>query len=158
MDASSTKTILGWSTKTAQWCQSIFFNDLFFLPYVTPHTPTDKSRSSGSYAPYSANRVDEAALLASTILAYNANTNDPKEAAVRLDARPFLDKTINIDTQLSDRSVDKTEDDQNRIVHHALGHIDHKKLAATSAVVDGMPKYSKHNTWCSTKPLVDLYF
>ena len=55
-----------------------------------------------------------------------------------------------IDTQLSDRTVAKTEDDRNRIVHHALGHISHNKMTATSTVVDGMPKYRKFDTWCTS--------
>ena len=59
-------------------------------------------------------------------------------------------KSIDIDTQLSDSTVATTEGDRNRITHYILGHSSHKKMAATSAVVDGMPKYSKFNTWCTS--------
>ena len=74
----------------------------------------------------------------------------PEEAVVRLDARPAPENRIKINTELSDLTVAKTEDDENRIVHHVLGHVSHKKAHATSAVVDGMPKYSKFNTWCTS--------
>ena len=80
----------------------------------------------------------------------NAENELPEEAVVRLDARPAPDSRIRISTELSDLTVAKTEDDQNRIVHHVLGHVSHKKASATSAVVDGMPKYSKFDTWCTS--------
>ena len=69
--------------------------------------------------------MDEEDLLSSTIKAYNtenSDDNDPEEATVSLDARPMPDNKVVIDAQLSDRTVARTEDDHNRIVHHALGH------------------------------------
>ena len=105
-------------------------------------------RASGGYAPEQINIVDEAALLSSNVAVDKLNNidsddDDDCEAIVRLDARPAPKKTIDIDTQLSDRTVATTEGDRNRITHYILGHSSHKKMAATSAVVDGMPKYTK---------------
>ena len=58
--------------------------------------------------------------------AFNAENALPEEAAVRLDARPAPDNRIKISTELSDLTVARTEDDENRIVHHVLGHVSHK--------------------------------
>jgi hypothetical protein len=69
---------------------------------------------------------------------------------VRLDARPAPQNRIKIDTEMSDKMIARTEDDRNRIVHHVLGHVCHNKAAATSAVVGGMPKYTKFDTWCTS--------
>ena len=44
--------------------------------------------------------------------------------------------------ETSDKTVALNENDRNRITHCLLGHVSHKKMAATSAVVDGMPKNS----------------
>ena len=54
-----------------------------------------------------------------------------------------------IDTEMSDKTVALNENDRNRITHCLLGHVSHKKMAATSAVVDGMPKNTNFNTWCT---------
>ena len=119
------------------------------MPYVTP---IGESPTSGGSPPTETHYVDESDLLSSVIKAYGGTDSaddGPGEATVRLDARPLPDNKITIDTQLSDRTVARTEDDRNRIVHHALGHVSHNKMAATSAVVDGMPKYSKFDTWCT---------
>ena len=126
-----------------------YFNGLFYMPYVTP---IGESPTSGGGPPTEAHYVDESDLLSSVIKAYSTDSgaeDGPGEATVRLDARPLPDNKITIDTTMSDRTVARTEDDRNRIVHHALGHVSHNKMAATSAVVDGMPKYSKFDTWCT---------
>ena len=120
------------------------------MPYVTP---IGESPASGGSPPIETHYADESDLLSSVIKAYSTESgaeDGPGEATVRLDARPLPDNKIVIDTQLSDRTVARTEDDRKRIVHHALGHISHNKMTATSTVVDGMPKYSKFNTWCTS--------
>ena len=122
------------------------------MPYATP---ISESQASGGYAPERINIVDEATLLSSNVAVDRLNNidsddDDDCEAIVRLDARPAPKKSIDIDTQLSDQTVATTEGDKNRITHYILGHSSHKKMVATSAVVDGMPKYSKFNTWCTS--------
>ena len=69
---------------------------------------------------------------------------------VRSDVRPAPKKSIDIDTQLSDRTVATSEGDRNRITLYILGHSSHKKMGTTSAVIDGTPKYCKFNTWCTS--------
>ena len=116
-------------------------------------TPIGCSHDSGGFSPTASIHVDEAEMLSSINSidrAFNAENALPEEAVVRLDARPAPDNKIKISTELSDQLVANTEDDQNRIVHHVLGHVSHNKAHATSAVVDGMPKYSKFNTWCTS--------
>ena len=104
------------------------------------------------YAPEQINIVDEATVLSSNVAIDNLNNVDSdddndSEAIVRLDARLAPKKSIDVDTQISDRTVATTEGDRNRITHYIPGHCSHKKMVATSAVVDCMPKY-KFNTWC----------
>ena len=92
--------------------------------------------------------VDEAQLLSFTIAKDSILGNDegslPEEAVVRLPTTAQPDSRIKIDGQMSDLHVARTEEDEDRIAHQMFGHISHRKMAATSAVVDSFPKYSKH--------------
>ena len=69
---------------------------------------------------------------------------------MRLPTEAQPDSRIKIDGQMSDLHVARTEEDGSRIAHQMFGHISHRKMAATSAVVDSFPKYSKHATWCTS--------
>ena len=127
-----------------------YFNDLFYMPYITP---IEESPNSGGIAPIARQYVDEADLLSSTINDFTLNTEEgslPEEAVVRLDTERMPENRIVIDGQTSDKLVARTDQDKDRIVHHIFGHTSHKKISATSAVVDGMPKYQHFNTWCTS--------
>ena len=123
-----------------------FFNNLFYMPYVTPATEYTAANS----ATRPLYTVGESRLLSSCIAANNLESNEPEEAVVRLDARPAQSRTIKIDPEMSDNTVASTDDDHSAIAHHILGHVGHRKVRATSAVVDGMPKYSKNKIWCTS--------
>ena len=69
---------------------------------------------------------------------------------MRLPTEAQPESRIKIDGQMSDLHVGRTEEDESRIAHQMFGHISHRKMAATSAVVDSFPKYSKHATWCTS--------
>ena len=67
-----------------------FFNNLFYMPYVTP---ISESQASGEYVPERISTVDEATLLSSNVAVDKLNNidsddDDDCEAIVRLDARP----------------------------------------------------------------------
>ena len=81
------------------------FNDLFYLPYITP---IDGSPVSGGSPTVVRHTVGEAYLLSSNNTADNLENEEPAEAIVRLDARPAPDGRIKIDTILSDNSVART--------------------------------------------------
>jgi len=124
-----------------------YFDDLFYLPYITP---TDGSSVSGGSRTVETYGVDESHLLSSNNTADDPENSDPAEAIVRLDARPSPENRIVIDPEISDGLVTKSDDDRARVVHHMLGHASSRKMAATSAAVDGMPKYSRFDTWCTS--------
>ena len=82
-----------------------YFENLFYLPFVTTCTPI---LDSGGFSPTATESVDEAEMLSSTISidhALNMEQALPEEAVVRLDARPAPDNKIKISTELSDQMV-----------------------------------------------------
>ena len=78
------------------------------------------------------------------------NNDNFEEAVVRLHAAPIDQNKFIIDPSIGDRLAPSTAEERNRAVHNALGHISENKMHATSAVVDGMPKYSKCPTFCTS--------
>ena len=118
-----------------------YFNRLFYMPYITPN---GECAASGGEAHLPRYTVSESHLLSSINSANNLENEDPEEAVVRLDARPAPQNKIVIDTEMSDKTVALNENDRNRITHCLLGHVSHKKMAATSAVVVEIPVPTWH--------------
>ena len=76
-----------------------YFDDLFYLPYITP---ADGSPVSGGSPVIESYGVGESHLLSSIITADNLENADPAEAIVRLDARPAPENRISINPQISE--------------------------------------------------------
>ena len=120
------------------------FNDLFYMPFLTPYDTTCES-SGGSSPPV----IDESTILSSAFSVDADERDDPEEAIIRLATEVAPKNRLIINTTASDLTT-MSEETKSRITHQAFGHVSHRKLMATSAVADGMPKMATCPTWCTS--------